>query len=341
MQYKTGIFGGSMDPPHLGHLRGILRAASSCERLYVILSYSRLRDSVPMEYRYRWLRAMTKHLPNVTIVPQEDTAPTKEDFAASGGWERTTEEICALLGGEPEAVFCGSDYRGTGRYEALYPHAEIHYLERSETDISSSQIRQAPLRYWELLPEAVRPYYVKTVLIVGSESTGKSTLAKNLALYFQTQCVEEAGREICDQAGGEDTMVAEDLHRCLLYQKTALWEQKQRANRVLFVDTDALTTAFYIGLLLPEGAERDRAEGLAQAVADTDRFDLVLFLEPTVAFVQDGTRNEAIADHRDTYSQQLRQQFDRRGIPYYRLDGDYRHRLEAAVRLTEEMLRNG
>ena len=341
MQYKTGLFGGSMDPPHMGHLRAILLAAAQCERLYVILSCSRCRDSVPMEYRYRWLRAMTKHLPNVTIVPQEDTAKTKEEFAASGGWQKTTEEIRGIIGGEPEAVFCGSDYRNTGRFEALYPNAKILYLERSETNISSTEIRKAPLRHWQELPCEVRPYYVKTVLIVGSESTGKSTLAQNLALYFQTDYVEEAGREICALAGGENTMLAEDLQKCLIYQKTAMWERKARANRVLFVDTDALTTAFYIDFLLPEGADRERARTLAGAIADTNRFDLVLFLEPTVEFVQDGTRNEAIAADRIHYSNLLRQQFEHAGISCHRLTGDYHQRFTAAVHLTEELLHNG
>lgn len=294
-----------------------------------------------MEYRYRWLCAMTKHLSNVTIVPQEDTAKTKEEFTASGGWQKTTEEIYAIIGSEPEAVFCGSDYRNTGRFEALYPNAKILYLDRAETDVSSTEIRKAPLQHWMDLPCAVRPYYVKTVLIVGSESTGKSTLAQNLALYFRTVHVEEAGREICAQAGGEDTMLAEDLQKCLIYQKTAMWEKKAQANRVLFVDTDAWTTAFYTEFLLPEGTDRTHTHDLASAIAALNQFDLVLFLEPTVEFVQDGTRNETIAADRAHYSELLRQQFDRAGIPYHRLSGDYHQRFTAAIRLTEELLHNG
>ncbi len=341
MRYETGLFGGSMDPLHLGHLRAILYAASQCERLCVVLSYSRARDSVPMEIRYRWLHNLTKHLDNIVIFPQEDRARTKEEFLREGGWERTRDEIVRFLSKAPDAVFCGSDYRGSGIYESLYPRAEINYLDRAVTDISSSQIRSAPLRYWDLLPAEVRQHYVKTVLLVGGESTGKSTLARNLALYYNTVCVEEAGRRICEEAGGEDYMQAEDLQKCLLYQKTAVWEAKREANRVLFVDTDALTTAFYIRFLLKDGDGRRRTEALADAVAGTNAFDLVLFLEPTVEFVQDGTRNERIAAERDACSEQLHALFERAGIRTVRVSGDYAERLSAAVKLTDEVLAHG
>ena len=41
---------------------------------------------------------------------------------------------------------------------------------------------------------------------MGTESCGKSTLVRNLAKYFNTTHVEEAGRYICDDAGGIDNM---------------------------------------------------------------------------------------------------------------------------------------
>ena len=56
MQYKVGMYGGSFDPLHIGHINVIIKAASQCEKLYVVLSYSRKRDSVPMEYRFRWIK---------------------------------------------------------------------------------------------------------------------------------------------------------------------------------------------------------------------------------------------------------------------------------------------
>ena len=50
-------------------------------------------------------------------------------------------------------------------------------------------------------------HYIKKVCVVGTESCGKTTLVRNLATYFNTTHVEEAGRYICDEAGGIDKLL--------------------------------------------------------------------------------------------------------------------------------------
>ena len=57
---------------------------------------------------------------------------------------------------------------------------------------------------------------LKKVLIVGGESTGKSTLVQNLALSYNTNFVSEVGRDTCKYAGGEDYMIVEDLYENIL-----------------------------------------------------------------------------------------------------------------------------
>lgn len=81
-------------------------------------------------------------------------------------------------------------------------------------------------------------------------------------------------------------MIPEDFTDILLQHKTRELEAVERSNRVLFEDTDCLTTLFYIGFL--EGREKEKNAALAQAIAGLNRYDLILFLEPDVEFVQDG-----------------------------------------------------
>ena len=49
---------------------------------------------------------------------------------------------------------------------------------------------------WKFLPDSVRPYFSIKVVVLGTESTGKSTLTERLAKYFNCSSVKEAGRDL-------------------------------------------------------------------------------------------------------------------------------------------------
>ena len=173
-------------------------------------------------------------MPGIQIIFLEDTAVSKEEYNQAYYWEEGAAFIKQKIGKKIDVVYCGSDYKGTNRYESLYPEAEVVYVDRKEIPVSSIEIRRDPFGYWDYIPDIVKPYYTKKILLIGGESTGKSTLAQSLALAFNTNFVQETGREICEQAGTEDTMVAEDLQKCLIYQKAEMWKQLEYSNKLLF-----------------------------------------------------------------------------------------------------------
>ena len=69
-------------------------------------------------------------------------------------------------------------------------------MNRNTFPISSSQIRKRPSKYWNFIPAVAKPFFVKKIAIVGSESTGKSTLTEKLANHYNTQFVAEMARNI-------------------------------------------------------------------------------------------------------------------------------------------------
>ena len=336
MQYKVGMYGGAFDPLHVGHLNCMIQAASLCEELYIVLSYSRKRDRIPMEYRYRWIYNSLKHIGNIHIIRLEDSEESKEDYDSQDAWEKGRDFVLCEIGKPIDVVFCGSDYKGTNRYEELY-HCPVRYFERNEMSVSSTKIMSAPLKHWDWIPVIARPYFVKKVLLIGGESTGKSTLAQNLALYYNTNFLPEIGRDVCDYAGGiEDLMIEEDFHEILIRHKGKELEAVKSSNRLLFVDTDALITKFFSHFLLTDPESLKRNDNLADAIAAINRFDLILFLEPTVAFVQDGTRNERLLEDREGFSNQIKRIFDECGLRYCCIGGDYHQRFVKAKELISE-----
>jgi HTH-type transcriptional repressor of NAD biosynthesis genes len=116
-------------------------------------------------------------------------------------------------------------------------------------------------------------------------------------------------------------------------------EAVRNSNRLLFVDTDALITKFFSHFLFADPGILRRNDDLANAIAAINHFDLILFLEPTVAFVQDGTRNERLLEDRMGYSQQIKKIFDGFGYKYYCIDGDYEQRFLSAREIIRKELK--
>lgn len=331
MRYKVGMYGGCFDPLHLGHINCILQASAMCEELHLMLCYSKVRDRIDVRLRYRWLHETCKHLPNVVIHLVEDTDSTKETY----DWEKGATNIKLMIGTEIDIVFAGSDYQNTTIFQNLYPHSKIWYFPRSTTPISSTEIFDDPMKYWEYIPKVAQSYFCKKVLIVGGESTGKSTLVRNLALVYNTTYVEEYGRYTCERAGGEDFITLDDLQENMIMQRASIYKAQENANKVLFVDTDSLTTSFYTNLLdFDDGYDTDE---LGYLIDDTIHWDLVLFLEPTVPFIQDGTRSEEIMHNRQKYSDMLKAFYNRAGVRYICIRSeDYASRLSQAKKIVSD-----
>ena len=334
MKYKVGMYGGSFNPLHQGHVDCILQAANQCETLYIVLSVGANRREIDARVRYRWLYQLTKHIGNVKIITLTDNADTKEAYTEDY-WYRDAAFVKAQIGRKIDVVFCGSDYGENSFWNLCYPESELYIFPRN--GVSSTEIRKNPYLHWDWLPLVVRPYYTKKVLLIGSESTGKSTLTVNLAHRFNTNFIDEAGREISARSGTDLLMLPGDFTEILLRQKLNEIEALRYSNRVLFIDTDALVTRFYLQFL--SDLEIAKNGALADAVDALNAYDLILFLEPDVAFVQDGDRSEVIHADRERYSGQLKALLTDHGKRFVSVGGSYQQRYETAVALVEELLR--
>lgn len=335
MKYGAGMYGGCFNPPHLGHLDCIIRAANQCRRLYLVLNVATAREEIDPRVRYRWLYQMTRHLGNVKILMLEDPAPDKADYGPAL-WQADAEKVKAMIGERLDAVFCGSDYGPDSFWNVCYPESDFVVFPRNE--MNSSELRRDPYGHWDWLPDAVKPYYTKKVLLIGGESTGKSTLAMNLANRFSGSYVEEAGKDMSERSGTDLLMLPEDFTEILLQHKMNEIKALEKGKKLLFEDTDALVTRFYMGFLEDRGVRRNLP--LAQAIDALNAYDLVLFLEPEGSeFDDDGRRSAVIRDDRKRYSEQIKELLRQSGRSFISLSGDYEQRYESAVQLVNELLK--
>lgn len=331
--YSCGMYGGSFNPLHLGHVNCMLAAANQCDKLIVVISYGPNRGEIDIRQRYRWVYETVKHFPHVHIMTLEDPAPSKAAYTEDM-WYADAQKVKAFAGEPITAIFFGSDYSMNSIWTKCYPEATPVVLQRD--GISSTAIRKDPMACWEMMPAYVRSYFTKKVLLVGTESTGKSTLTISLARHFNTVYLEEVGRDISERSGTDQWMLPEDFTDILLQHKVKQRELIQQANRVFIEDTNCLTTLFFIGFL--DGPEKESNAALAEAISMLNTYDLVLLLEPDVRFVQDGDRSEVIAADREKYTGILKDLCEQHSLTVVRIGGDYQERYEKSVRLINSLL---
>lgn len=339
---KIGMYGGKFLPLHMGHVYSITKAACMVDELYVVLSYSKIRDELfvqkgnikplPYSLRYRWLKQLTKDMENVTVIAVEDTADSDESY----DWEQGAADIKRAIGKEIDVVF-GSEESYRETFQSLYPNATYTLIDanRDLYPISATRIRQdGPFQHWEYIPDVAKSYFVKKVVLVGTESCGKSTLTRYLAKLFNTSYVEEYGRTVCDRLGGsEGVLTKEDYYHIAYGHKMKEQEAIEKANKVVFIDTEAIVTQFFAGLY-----QREQYPVLDE-IAKIQDYDLYLLLEPDVTWVDDGTRHHGDERVRKENHARLKELLDQQGVTYITISGDYEERLSSALHQIKKIMK--
>ncbi|WP_342430966.1 multifunctional transcriptional regulator/nicotinamide-nucleotide adenylyltransferase/ribosylnicotinamide kinase NadR [Neobacillus sp. FSL H8-0543] len=338
----VGFIGGKFLPLHLGHVYAIVYASSVVDELYVVLSHSELRDKelcddtkmeyIPPQIRLRWLSQLTKEMPHVKVISIEDDQDNDHY-----NWEEGAQLIKKGIGKPIDAVFSSEcDYKGI--FKELYPDSKHVLIDpnRSHVNISATAIRkEGVFRHWKFIPDFVRPYFIKKVVVVGTESCGKSTLTKNLAKIYNTTYVEEYGRMVCEEIGGcEGIIQKEDYHKIAFGHKLEEMKAIEKANKVVFIDTEAIVTQFYSNLY------NNEHQTILDEIANLQDYDLWLYLEPDVKWVNDGLRAHGEEAVRDKNNQDLKRLLNKHNnIDYKILSGDYEARLRGAIEEIEKLVK--
>lgn len=160
---------------------------------------------------------------------------------------------------------------------------------------------------------------VRVVALHGIESTGKSTLAAELAQALNTVWVPEYGREYCVTHGADCS--AADLRTIAATQQAMIASAMAMSSPILITDTDWLMTRAWHRMML--GTVMDAPE---YPVAD-----VYLHLAPDVPWIDDGLRLHAAAAERRRFDALCRAELDWAGVRQVEIAGDWPARRAAAL----------
>lgn len=322
---RVGLVLGKFMPPHLGHVYLASFARHMVDRLFVVVEHIE-NESIPSALRVRWMREL---MPTAEVLHLSCPHPQQPEDDPNF-WDIWRNSLDALLPVAPTHVFASEHY-GVRLAAELGAEFVPVDCQREVVPISATAIRANPELHWARLPGCVRAYFQKRVCVFGPESTGKSTLAAQLARHFDTAHVPEYARGYIEAKGR--ALSPADLLTIARGQLAAEDWVSRQANRLLIADTCVLSTTVWSRLLL-DGCDEELL-----ALAAQQRFDLTLLMNVDIPWVQDQTRY--FADNRKQAFDQFRKTLDQARRPYVVVSGDWEARWQSAVRSIERLLQEG
>lgn len=321
---SRGFVLGKFMPPHAGHVYLGDFASRYVDEL-TILVCSLPSDPIPGALRVEWMRDM---FPKARVQHCSEILPQTPEDDPSNFWTIWRSVVARYHPETIDVVFASDPY---GLRLAKEVGAAFVPVDpgRSTFPISASEIRSDPMRNWDFIPGPVRRHFLKRVTLFGAESSGKSTLAKDLAHHFETVAVPEFGR-IHTETFGPDATSREDIRKIVLGHLASVEAAKPRANRLLIEDTDPVLTAIW----------SDTLTGGRDPWFETFRNypDLYLFCDIDIPWVDDGTRYFSDPDDRRRFHEACARELIKREAPFVRISGTREERLRAAIAAVEPLL---
>lgn len=274
-EFELGVVIGKFLPPHRGHHFLVDSALSRCATVVVIVC-EKPCDPIPGNLRQAWLKEMH---PAAAVRLIDD----RYDENDSRVW---AENTIRWLGRSPDVVFTSEHYGNAYAAHMNCRHVMVDHA-RLAVPCSGTLVRKNPFVQWEHLALPVRAWYAKRIVVLGSESTGTTTLAQALAAHFKTSWVAEYGREYSfeKQGRGETEWTTDEFLKIAEEQTRREDLAAREAQQLLVCDTNAFATTLwhrrYMGFNSPE----------LDNFAIHCRADLYLLTGDEIPFVQDGLRD--------------------------------------------------
>ncbi|MBC7764788.1 AAA family ATPase [Microbacteriaceae bacterium] len=316
-----GIVIGKFYPPHLGHNYLIDTALNGCDQLTVLV-VDNPDYHIPALNRASWLQ---EHHPGATV----RIIPDINNDDDSTAWAAHT---LAFLGYKPDVVFSSETY-GKPWAEAMQCKSVLVDLDRTTFPISGTLVRKDMMKSWQYLSREVKAGLALRIVVLGTESTGTTTLSRDLAAALNVPWVPEVGRYYTESILTSDiAWNNDDFYAIGRLQQAYENEIAARSNGVIVCDTNAVATELWQKRYMGETTEA------MKIIAANDKADLYIITGDEIPFVQDGIRDGEHIRHK--MHQWFETHIASKNVPYIIVRGERSERLLKALTESKNMIKN-
>jgi NadR type nicotinamide-nucleotide adenylyltransferase len=184
--------------------------------------------------------------------------------------------------------------------------------------------------------------FIKKIVIIGPESTGKSSLCAQLAAHYKTTWVEEYAREFLLTNGKEYTyedllFIAQKqvtLEETELQKFASVFRPTERRGLItpVFIDTD-----MYVMKTWCEFVFKKCHPWILNQVAER-KYDLYLLCNVDVPWVKDVLREYPDLDTRTKLFHHYKDAMVNQPVPWVEISGSYEQRLSIAIEAVDKLL---
>lgn len=323
---KAFVFGKFL-PFHKGHEAMIHFALTKCDFLTVLVCCSD-KEELPDTTRKLWIETSFKNHKNVEVKTfnyREDELPNTSVSSkdVSKIWSQTFKKlfpdyslvITSEKYGDYVADFMGIQHIAFDIPKQLYP-------------VSATDIRKDLFTYWKYLADSAKPYFSIKVAVLGTESTGKTTLTQQLAKHYNCSWVSEAGRELIVNS---NSFQFEDLRSVAIEHAKRINSAVLGESPLVIIDTDIHITQSYSEFVFGKPLNVD------EHIYTGNKAHLYLYLTNDVEFIQDGTRLDET--NRNLLDISHRRALKQHNIDVFEISGDWEQRFEKAVGLINQLIK--
>ena len=180
---------------------------------------------------------------------------------------------------------------------------------------------------------------IKKIVVIGPESTGKSSLCKALSEHYKTIWVKEFAREYLERNGKD--YVFEDLYKIALGQLEEIEnafvkveiQQQENLQNLLFIDTDLYVIKIWSEFVF------NKCDNSILTLITKQQYDLYLLCDVDLPWVNDNLREYPDLKVRQKLFHYYKEETAAQKTPWKIISGNYDERTVAAIKFIDQHLK--